>query len=438
MPAIVVKGLGKQYRIAADRGIDTLAEAITVALKASLRGERQPAASSSPRKFWALRDVSFEVAEGERIGIIGRNGAGKSTLLKILSRVTQPTEGEATLRGRVGSLLEVGTGFHSELTGRENIYLNGAVLGMRRKAIERHFDAIVDFAGVAEFIDMPVKRYSSGMAVRLGFAVAAHLEPEILIVDEVLAVGDANFQRKCIGRMEDAAASGRTVLFVSHSMSAIRNLCEKTLYLEAGRAVAFGLTPDVITQYLGEQLYTVEAERFYPDDPAKPAVIRRVALRDDSGRLSRHFGLDSQITLEIDYELKREARDCMVIFAVSRDGTYIYQSHDTDREENLLLGRQAGRYRATIPLPRRLLTAGTYSVYAVISVGHTAQYGHDGKPDAVSFEISEEDQSGLLDLKGYSKIRGNLVITEPPWRTEPIDGARWQAAARDQHHADRG
>src|SRR5689334_10972101 len=210
-------------------------------------------------EFWALKDVSFEVQQGEVLGIIGRNGAGKSTLLKILSRITEPTDGRVTLRGRVASLLEVGTGFHAELTGRENIYLNGAILGMTRAEIRRKFDEIVAFAGVEKFLDTPVKRYSSGMYVRLAFAVAAHLEPEILVVDEVLAVGDAQFQKKCLGKMEEAGSSGRTVLFVSHNLLAVQRLCPRSLLLDGGRIVADGESSQVIQTYLDTKAFADNA-----------------------------------------------------------------------------------------------------------------------------------------------------------------------------------
>ena len=239
--AISTEGLGKRYRIGAKQARyrtlrDTLADGFSAPFKkaaALLRGEAYGAASLD-RDIWALRNVSFEVEHGEVVGLIGRNGAGKSTALKVLSRITEPTEGQATIHGRVGTLLEVGTGFHPELTGRENIYLSGAILGMRKAEIERKFDEIVDFSEIETFLDTPVKHYSSGMYVRLAFAVAAHLEPEILVVDEVLAVGDALFQRKCLGKMGDVARGGRTVLFVSHNMKSIRNLCQRAVWLDQG------------------------------------------------------------------------------------------------------------------------------------------------------------------------------------------------------------
>jgi len=244
--AIKVEGLSKRYRIrSAHQRHDTLRDHLVSALRRS----------SAPRPptteiLWALRDVSFEVHKGDVLGIIGRNGAGKTTLLKILSRITEPSDGLAVMRGRVGSLLEVGTGFHPELTGRENTYLNAAILGMRRKEIERKFDEIVDFAGVQKFIDTPVKRYSSGMYVRLAFAVAAHLEPEILVVDEVLAVGDAAFQKKCLGKMNKIAEGGRTVLFVSHNMPAVSSLCNRAIWIDAGQLKADGPTSSVVSSYL--------------------------------------------------------------------------------------------------------------------------------------------------------------------------------------------
>jgi lipopolysaccharide transport system ATP-binding protein len=242
--AVQASGVGKQYRLGQ---LDTGYRLLTEVLADRLRGSRRQRPS---KEFWALKDIGFEVARGETFGIIGHNGAGKSTLLKLLSRITPPTEGEVRLRGRVGALLEVGTGFHAELTGRENIYLNGAVLGMQRREIERKFDEIVEFAEVSQFVDTPVKRYSTGMYLRLAFSVAAHLEPEILIVDEVLSVGDLAFQEKCLGRMESVAGEGRTVLFVSHNLTAVQNLCPRSMLLAHGRHVTTGPTSTVIDEYV--------------------------------------------------------------------------------------------------------------------------------------------------------------------------------------------
>jgi homopolymeric O-antigen transport system ATP-binding protein len=255
--AIRVAGIGKCYRVGAARDVpETLREALTSAVTAPLRNLRRLRAVGLPDEhdgselFWALRDISFEVRHGEVLGLIGRNGAGKSTLLKVLSRITIPTTGYAEVRGRVGSLLEVGTGFHPELTGRDNVYLNGAVLGMDRAYINRRFDEIIEFAGVGRLLDTPVKHYSSGMLLRLAFAVAAHLDAEILVVDEVLAVGDADFQKRCLGRMSSVASEGRTILFVSHNLNAIQRMCTRTVLLEGGHLVADGPTKDVLLRYL--------------------------------------------------------------------------------------------------------------------------------------------------------------------------------------------
>jgi lipopolysaccharide transport system ATP-binding protein len=271
--AVSVRGLSKVYKIAHNT------ERATTLGEALLQRVKKPLQTASSENFWALKDVSFDINKGDVVGIIGRNGAGKSTLLKILSQITEPTQGAIDLYGRVGSLLEVGTGFHPELTGRENIFLNGAILGMRRKEIERQFDAIVDFAEVAKFLDTPVKRYSSGMYVRLAFAVAAHLNPEILIVDEVLAVGDAEFQKKCLGKMQDVSAQqGKTVIFVSHNMGAVRGLCSSAIWLKNGEVVDFDATPQVVSAYLHS---TMESSRGFIDlrqEPRSPGVGNRFKI----------------------------------------------------------------------------------------------------------------------------------------------------------------
>ncbi len=268
--AVRVENLSKRYEIgAAKHRYDTLRDQIMGSLKAA--ASRNGHSRQEPNIIWALKDVSFEIKHGEIIGIIGRNGAGKSTLLKILSRITEPTSGYAEIHGRVGSLLEVGTGFHPELTGRENIYLNGAILGMKKAEINRNFDAIVAFSDIEPLIDTPVKRYSSGMYIRLAFAVAAHLDPEILIVDEVLAVGDASFQKKCLGKMDDVAKSGRTVLFVSHNMQVISTLTSRAVVLSAGRCAFEGKTAKAITKYLREDTHKELAYRS-PPSPVEPRI----------------------------------------------------------------------------------------------------------------------------------------------------------------------
>ncbi len=256
MSVIRIENLSKSYRIqhgAARSEYRTLRESLAAAATWPLR-KLQGKVGGSVEEFWALKDVNLEIQQGEVVGFIGRNGAGKSTLLKILSRITAPTTGEIRLHGRVGSLLEVGTGFHPELTGRENVYLNGSILGMSRREIQSKFDEIVEFSGVEKFLDTPVKRYSSGMYVRLAFAVAAHLEPELLVVDEVLAVGDAEFQKKCLGKMGEVAKTGRTVLFVSHNMAAVSELCSRVMILQSGHVIADGPTTSIVSQYLADAL----------------------------------------------------------------------------------------------------------------------------------------------------------------------------------------
>ncbi len=314
--AVRVENLGKRYKIGiAPERYRTLRDSLVQGASAPFRrlsgAARREAQSSDGEvagRIWALHDVSFEVQKGQVLGIIGRNGAGKSTLLKILSRVTEPTQGYAEIHGRVGSLLEVGTGFHPELTGRENIYMNGAILGMKRSEIERKFDEIVAFSEVEKFIDTPVKRYSSGMYLRLAFAVAAHLEPEILVVDEVLAVGDAEFQRKCLGKMSDVAHEGRTVLFVSHNMSAVLRLTEEAIVLNKGQMALRAATPAAVDFYLSSG-YAQTGERVWMADeiPAGASPFRPIAMRviDLRGKKVDMVRSTEPVSVEIEYALQR-------------------------------------------------------------------------------------------------------------------------------------
>jgi lipopolysaccharide transport system ATP-binding protein len=312
-PVIALNKISKQYRIPQRAGpYRTLRESIVEkagAAWALLRGARRcrrtgRARGEAPATIWALKDVSFEVGQGDVVGIIGRNGAGKSTLLKVLSRVTEPTSGQATLAGRVGSLLEVGTGFHPELTGRENVYLNGTILGMRRREVARKFDEIVAFAGVEQFIDTPVKRYSSGMHLRLGFSVAAHLEPEILIMDEVLAVGDAAFQKKCLGKLGQVVRSGRTVLLVSHNMTTIQNICTRAVLLANGRAQAVGDCASVLKAYLlsASCPVVVRGDLSVHRVPDMLSIIQEIALTDAEGERTCRLFAGSGFTIDIHYD----------------------------------------------------------------------------------------------------------------------------------------
>lgn len=416
---ISVESISKKYKIGVAQRYETLRDHL-----AAFSKRLWPNGTERPRErddvIWALKNLSFQVNRGEVLGIVGRNGAGKSTLLKILTRITTPTEGCAEIRGRVGSLLEVGTGFHPELTGRENVYLNAAVLGMRKAEIDRKFDEIVAFSEVEKFIDTPVKRYSSGMYVRLAFAVAAHLEPEILLVDEVLAVGDVAFQRKCVGKMGDVSKEGRTILFVSHSMGTVKSLCSRTILLKNGEVALEGDTSDVVSAYLEEGLSQENSVVAFEDNPKTPLFIRRVAVTDENGVPTRRFHLSSQICVEIDYVAMRDVRQGMILFAVSRDGTFIFQSHDTDLQPEYLFLREAGAYRSRVPLPRRFLTAGSYTVTFVAAIGSKGEQGHDGHPSVLSFHVDEEDEDVVN--KSYAGYRNMMVIAELDWRTEKISG----------------
>ncbi|HVM49398.1 MAG TPA: ABC transporter ATP-binding protein [Candidatus Acidoferrum sp.] len=319
---------------------------------------------ASREEFWALKDVSFEVEEGEVIGIVGRNGAGKSTLLKVLSRITEPTEGCVTLKGRIASLLEVGTGFHQELTGRENIFLNGAILGMSRAEIRRKFDEIVAFSEIEKFLDTPVKRYSSGMYVRLAFAVAAHLEPEILVVDEVLAVGDAEFQKKCLGKMESAGSQGRTVLFVSHNMGVVRRLCRKSVLLEQGRLVAFGDTDEVISKYLskGCEAYGF---RTWPENSADEKLVRLCEIRvvTSEQEVSGHVDIRQPFSIEVKYRiLSRLPMSRIALRLFTAEGILAFTAADSSSPDFSKKSNEPGLYVCRCTIPGNLLNEGQYYV----------------------------------------------------------------------------
>jgi lipopolysaccharide transport system ATP-binding protein len=337
---------------------------------------------------WALRDVNFKVEQGEVLGIIGKNGAGKSTLLKLLSRVTMPTTGRIRARGRIASLLEVGTGFHPELTGRENIFLNGAILGMTRAEIKQKFDEIVDFSGVERYIDTPVKRYSSGMYVRLAFAVAAHLEPEILIVDEVLAVGDAEFQSKCLGKMgEVSKTKGRTVLFVSHNMGAVKNLCSHTVLMERGKVSLMGETRDVIERYLSGDAEIDRYKYWQKDFPGKNGVmLHSIRVQDDKGSVENALTSSTPVTICVEYELTSEVKDLrIVVNLLAFDGTEIFSTSDFNyQSENRL--REPGKYISELTIPPDFLNLSRYYVSVDIEVPRTEAYIIG---ESVGFNITE-------------------------------------------------
>jgi len=354
--AIKVSGLGKQYVLGgAEKGDVSFREMLTDSLMSPLRRLRRLRGERSEEEtFWALRDIEFEVRPGEVVGIIGRNGAGKSTLLKILSRITDPTEGRVEIRGRVSSLLEVGTGFHPELTGRENIFLNGAVLGMSRREILAKFDEIVAFAEVEKFLDTPVKRYSSGMYVRLAFAVAAHLEPEILVVDEVLAVGDAAFQKKCLGKMSDVSKEGRTVLFVSHNMSAIRSLCSRAILLNDGKVLLDSNVDEVLERYLEKHSENILG--YECAEESDTPHFRKVALVE-----TERVAIDKPFHLHIEVDPK--GRSNLVISLVIRNMQDVWAIHSSD--EFGAFGKtmdSAGKYARNCEIPAYALAPGKYFV----------------------------------------------------------------------------
>ena len=420
-PIIEVKGISKRYKLGTI-GAQTMRDEVEAFFsrfkktKPPATSHSLPAASSSQplvtrhssldtarsAEFWALRDVSFDVQPGEVVGIIGRNGAGKSTLLKILSRITEPTSGEIRVRGRIASLLEVGTGFHPELSGRENIFLNGAILGMSKAEIRAKFDEIVDFAGVEQFIDTPVKRYSSGMYVRLAFAVAAHLEPEILIVDEVLAVGDAEFQKKCLGKMKDVAGHGRTILFVSHQIPSVTRLCNRVIWMEKGGIKKSGPALDICNDYLAAERPTLSTKT-WTDESSFPgnSWVRLESVTARGGADDPTvFPISQPLELEIGYQVIKSGKVLIPnIHFYSSEGALIFVSHDwqsgwRDRP------REVGFYTTTFTIPSNFFCEGTISVTVAISSYNPFEL-HTCENEVVSFT--------MLDDLEDSDIRGDYT-----------------------------
>jgi lipopolysaccharide transport system ATP-binding protein len=393
---IHVKNISKRYLIGASQDRqDTLRDVLVHAVKAPFQKKKQ----NDNRILWALRDISFDVERGSVIGIVGRNGAGKSTLLKVLSRVTDPTSGFGEIRGRVGSLLEVGTGFHPELTGRENIFLNGAILGMKRAEIATKFDEIVEFSEVAKFIDTPVKRYSSGMYLRLAFAVAAHLEPEILVVDEVLAVGDAEFQRKCLGKMSDVADQGRTVLFVSHNMSAILRLTQETLVLEKGKVVKRAPSAEAVDYYLSSGFAESGERRWDVDEiPVNAAPFRPLALRikNETNHVVNTVRSVEETTIEFEYVLDQPITGLRVgLYLMSTRGEFIFTSFDTDDpgayEKHTV--REAGHYFSRCTIPADFLNEGRFVLGVNASTYRIKRYFQDER--AITFTVDPSGAPGM-------------------------------------------
>jgi len=422
--AIRAEGIGKKFRIGEREPYlalrDTLTRAATAPFRALSRlASRQPLIRRNEREgFWALTDVSFELGPGEVVGLIGRNGAGKSTLLKILSRIMEPTCGSALLRGRVGSLLEVGVGFHPELTGRENIYLNGAILGMGRREVRRKFDEIVAFAEVEQFIDTPVKRYSTGMYMRLAFSVAAQLEPEILLVDEVLAVGDTSFQKKCIGRMGEVGREGRTVVFVSHSMTAVTRLCPRAILLDRGRVIADGPAAEVTAAYLRSDLGTM-AHRIWPDPATAPgdrvARLRAVSVIVDDGTYSATVDIRRPVVLEMTYDVLQPGYVPTPNFRLyNEEGVCVFITFDTEPEWRRRT-KPAGRYVSRATIPGNFFSEGTLIVDAAISTMDPATV-HALEREAVAFQVVDSIDGD--SMRGdYGGTVPGIVRPHLQWRT---------------------
>lgn len=396
--AIRVEGISKQYRIGKRERYQTLRDTLTSAftvpfLKAGklLRGEGADAAESD-ETIWVLKELFFEVNRGEVVGIIGGNGAGKSTLLKILSRITEPTKGFAEIHGRVASLLEVGTGFHPELTGRENIYLNGAILGMKQTEIEKKFDEIVAFSEVEKFIDTPVKHYSSGMYLKLAFAVAAHLEPEILLIDEVLAVGDVRFQKKCLGKMGAVAKEGRTIIFVSHNMGAITQLCERVLLLENGRLKRIGPPAEVVSDYLASSLGT-EVQSTWSSTSvelkhSKTIRFRSARLLSADNQPVSLVGFDKSLLVEIVYDVKVPISHLSIaVHLFDSMNNFLFESMDSDLPEWRECDRVPGRYLAIVKIPPYLLRPGRYSISVIAFIEDVKVF--ERQEGILRFDVSE-------------------------------------------------
>ncbi len=404
---ITAEGLGKSYIIGHQQkeSYTTLRDVLTNLPKQLWSRLRNPHyhTHENIEEFWALKDVDFEIKQGDRIGIIGRNGAGKSTLLKILSRITEPTTGKVKIAGRVASLLEVGTGFHPELTGRENIFLNGAILGMSRSDIKKKFDEIIAFAEVEKFLDTPVKRYSSGMYVRLAFAVAAHLEPEILIVDEVLAVGDAQFQKKCLGKMEEAGSEGRTILFVSHNMGVISQLCSTCIWLDQGKIKDNGQTASVVNAYMLNGVTELTGEITFQDDCEKAAQLKKISLLDPKGDVAQKFDCDHPITVKLDIQVRKQVRGLYAYLLLCKpDGTRVLVSDSFDAETtNPLDDLPIGMHTFIAAIQPRTLGHGDYMLQVNLASHMADNFFVDVSGLVCSFSLDDFTTKRGNQREGY-------------------------------------
>jgi lipopolysaccharide transport system ATP-binding protein len=416
-PAIKVRNLSKEYVLGGE--VDqqkNFREMLTGLAKEPLRRLRKLQGSSGQQeKFWALQDISFEVQPGEVLGIIGRNGAGKSTLLKVLSRITAPTRGEINYRGRLASLLEVGTGFHPELSGRENIFVNGAILGMSKAEIRNKFDEIVDFAGIGIFLDTPVKRYSSGMYVRLAFAVAAHLDPDILVIDEVLAVGDAEFQKKCLGKLQEVAGHGRTVLFVSHNLGAVARLCNRAILLENGKCIMDASVDETVNTYLSSTDSGINAKRFSVNTN-KDVQLLAVSLGDTNTESHSGFHNES-FSLEVDWQVRCWPKGTYVCLDILNDyGQCVIWSCDISSAAEMKKDRKPGVYRSKVTIPGNVLSPGRYYFTLAVYSPETGKV-YDVAERTVSKNIL--DGGSLFATLGIHKKV--LTSVQLEWDVEQIE-----------------
>jgi lipopolysaccharide transport system ATP-binding protein len=421
--AIAIENLSKRYRIGVEEeSHETLIGAFGSWVRSPLRNFRYLRSLSRVGQgeehdaIWALRDINLDIKQGDVVGLIGRNGAGKSTLLKIISRITRPSSGRVVINGRVASLLEVGTGFHPDLTGRENAYLNGAILGMTKREIDAKFDEIVSFAEVEKFIDTPVKRYSSGMRVRLAFAVAAHLEPEILVVDEVLAVGDLQFQKKCLGRMQDVATEGRTVLFVSHNMSTITRLCTTGVLLHEGKVVSTGRASEVVAEYLSESLGASAVAEW--DDMRSPGSngfkLRALRLIDSAGKPSATVHIERTVKLEIEYELTQPlAFRCAARFYT--EGVCAFTVVEPTEVEH----SRTGIYRTSVTIPGNLLAEGEYLVSVSVFSSRGRKIWFCRVKEALAFQVFDPIE-GTSARGDYAETMGGVLRPLLEWNEEYV------------------
>lgn len=418
-PIIQVKNIGKKYNIKHYQGgYVALRDVLMTIIRSPFRFAKEKAKSvagvGTKEEFWALKNIDFDVMPGEIVGIIGRNGAGKSTLLKILTGITPPTTGEIRMAGRVASLLEIGTGFHPELTGRENIFLNGAILGMTRREIAKNFNSIVEFAEIEKFLDTPVKYYSSGMYVRLAFSVASHMEPDILLVDEVLAVGDSEFQKKCMGKMEEVTRKqGRTILFVSHNLSAIKRLCKKTILIEKGSVKMFDDTEKVVNHYINNSAFN--STTTYPLDKSKKIQTTKISILDRQNKPEARIPVHEDFYIDIEYEALSQVKNIILSAMIYADGEILLLSSESDKDAKLK-DYEVGKYKTRISIPASLLNVGTY--YFDIRLHRPGVELVDLKP-GINFEIVDtNDNPKTIIFNGSQQGR---IATTLDYNSEKIN-----------------